>query len=64
METKFGFPVVNAENYLDVFANMGVRPWPRLKEPVLLEEYLKGDLTENQRSEAVRFAPKSEVVIL
>lgn len=63
IETRWGFPIVTAENIYQVLAELGIKPWPRIEPPISLEEYLKRDLTEVQRSE-LRFAPKAEVVFL
>ncbi len=63
METKYGLPLVNAQNFEVVIDELGVKSWPRTREPMILEEYLKGNLTDEERGE-LRFAPKTEVVFL
>ncbi len=63
IEKKWGFPVVNAENVYKVLADMGVRPWPHVKPPMDLRDYMESPLTDEQKGE-LRFAPKNEVVFL
>lgn len=61
METRYGFPLVNAENVLDVLGELGVKSWPRVGEAVRLEDYLRQPLTSRQRDE-LRFLPRMEAV--
>lgn len=60
METRYGFPLVNAENVLDVLKELGIKPWPRVGQ-IPLEDYLIGPLNPRQRSE-LRFLPRIEAV--
>jgi hypothetical protein len=62
-QKQYGFYVVNSDNVFEVLEGLGVRPWPRVTEPVGLDEYLKRDLSESERND-LRFAPKTEVVFL
>jgi len=62
MESKFGFPIVNAENIFEVLKERRITVWPYIQPPMSLEDYAAGNLTETQQEEIRRFAPKSEVV--
>lgn len=64
MQTKHGFPVVDANNVFSVLAALGITRRRAAGPAMALSEYLQRDLTESQRSEAERFSPKSEVVTL
>lgn len=63
MQEQFGFPVVDATNVFDVLDGLGVRPWPHQRPPMSLEEFLEGDLTDEEKSD-LRFAPQTEVIFL
>ncbi|RJO59004.1 hypothetical protein C4546_04205 [Candidatus Parcubacteria bacterium] len=63
VETKWGFPVVNAENIFQYLESVNIKPWPQIEPTVSLDEYLKRDLTDDQKGE-LRFAPKAEVMFL
>lgn len=65
LEKQYGFPVVTAHNFLRVLAELGLAPPKQIGDPEPLEKYLAGpNVTDDQRDEARRFAPKSEVVVL
>lgn len=64
MESKYGFPIVTADNLFEVLNSLGIRNWPHFQPPMDIEDYLAGNLTDRQLEEARRFAPKSEVVFL
>ncbi len=64
MKTKYGFPIVDADNVFPVVAQLGIARWPKVAPPKDLGEYLSGNLTPTEKEEADRFAPKSEVVFL
>lgn len=61
MDTRYGFPLVNAGNVLDVLEELGVKPWPRVGQAVPLEDYLRQPLTPHQHRE-LRFLPRMEAV--
>lgn len=63
IETQWGIPVVTAGSIYQVMAQAGIRPWQETEPVVSLDEYLKRDLSDDQRAE-LRFAPKTEVVTL
>lgn len=63
-ETAYGFPVATAENLIEVIESLGVKPWPRLKPSLPLDEYLKSGIGEEAVLEAQRFSPRNEVVFL
>lgn len=64
LKREFGIPLVTADNYREVFAELGVVPWARTREPVDMDEYLTYGLSEAALAEARRFGPKAEVVFL
>jgi len=64
VETKYGFPIVNAGNIFQVLEQRGIKKWPHVQPPITLEDYIAGSLNQVQRDEIRRFAPKSEVVFL
>ncbi len=59
-KTTFGLRVVTAEN---VLTTTKIKPWRKTTSSLLLDEYIKRDLTEAEKSD-LRFAPKAEVVFL
>lgn len=61
---KWGIPMADRENVLEVFAELGIKPWKELKPPMDLTAYLASEIGQPQKDEAVRFAPKSQVVFL
>lgn len=63
VHSKFGFPVVNAENIFDVLADLGIKPWSKASPVISLDEYIASGLDDAQQAE-LRFAPKTEVVSL
>lgn len=63
VEIRYGHPVVTSKNVFDVLENMGLRRWQRLADPMNLEEYMRKDLTKEEKDD-LRFAPKAEVVFL
>lgn len=56
--------MADRENVLEVFAELGIKPWKELKPPVDLATYLTGTLETKARDEATNYAPKSQVVFL
>lgn len=64
MKSKYGFPIVNADNIFEVVNKLGIKKWPRVEPPMDLEEYLSRDLSKKEREEVELFAPKAEVVLL
>lgn len=52
--------VVTAENIFGTLKNLGVKPWEKIGTPMGIEEYLKKDLSEEEKK-ILRFAPKIEV---
>src|SRR3989344_6579161 len=63
MLTQYGFPIVNSANVFSVLEELGIKRWPRIEGPVLLEKYLGQDLTDRQKREVEKFAPRVEVDI-
>lgn len=64
MEKKYGFPIVNADNIFEILERLRIKKWPHTQPPMDLNGYAAGKLTEEQKEEVRRFAPKSEVVFL
>ncbi len=64
MHPKWGIPMADRNNVLEVFAELGIKPWKELKPPEDLAKYLTGTLEAKDRDDATRFAPKSQVVFL
>lgn len=60
----WGIPMANRHNVLEVFGELGIKPWKELRPPVDLAEYLAGTLEQNDRDDATRFAPKNQAVFL
>jgi hypothetical protein len=60
---QWNLPIVTAATVFPFLESVGIRPWTKLAEPVLLDEYRERELTDQQRSE-LRFAAKNEVVFL
>lgn len=63
IKKKWGFPIVNADNVYKILEGLGVHPWPHVKPPMDLKDYVAGNLTEAEKAD-LRFAPKNEVVFL
>ncbi len=63
MPTKYGFPIVDADNIFNVIDKLGIKKWPRLEQPVSLGEYLSRDLSAAERREAELFMPKAEAIL-
>lgn len=64
MKLQFGIPVATSATIDSVLAEFGIKPWEKVKPSMDLAEYLAGELTEQERTEATRFAPKNQVVFL
>lgn len=64
MEKAFGIPVARSNNYLEVFAALGIVPWEHTAPVMSMADYLAGERSEQERADAERFGPKSEVVQL
>lgn len=64
METRYGFPIVNAGNIFQVIEDLGIRKWKQKGQPADLKEYAARDLSPEERDELERFAPKAEIVFL
>lgn len=60
----YGLPVATADNILDIVSELGVDPWPHTQPVMPLDNYRQLDLTEEERQELDRFAPKVEVLTL
>lgn len=64
MENLHGVPIVSAENVFSFLADQDIVRWDPATKPVMLEEFLDGNISDDERAEALRFAPKTEVVTL
>lgn len=64
MESRYGFPIVNAGNIFQVIDELGIKKWGSIKPSQDLKAYEAGDLSLEEKEELVRFAPKAEVVFL
>lgn len=63
IETRFGFPLVNAENVFSVLADLGIKPWPLLESPMTLNAYRARNLSAAQIKEIDEFCPSIEVAL-
>lgn len=63
VHSEFGFPIATADNIFSLLSDLGIRQVEHSRPVMDFEEYMASDLTEKQRSDAVRFGPKREVVI-
>ncbi len=61
MKQSYGLPVVDLQNLSELIRSREVDRFHKFAEAVPLEEYLKMDLTEDEKKE-LRFAPKIEAV--
>lgn len=61
MVCRYGLPVV--DDLIGYLKQVRLEPWPQIRPAIDLEEYMRGDLTPEQKSE-LRFAPKGEVLFL
>lgn len=61
MKIKYGLPVVSRSNIFSVLDDLGLKIWQPVGEPVPLEQYKQGGLTEAQRKELM-YSPRIEVV--
>lgn len=64
METKYGFPIVTADNVFEILKEKGIAIWPQVQLPMSFEEYRVGNLIEEQKEEMRRYVPRIEVVFL
>lgn len=62
METKYGLPLVDANNIFDVLRELKVCKWQRIGEPERLDDYRRKNLGAKEKDDLRRFAPKIEVV--
>jgi len=59
VDTKFGFPVVDAQNLDEFIQKSGLVPWQRIGEPQQLESYLK--IHVDSAGQLLKHIPKFEV---
>lgn len=64
METalKWGFSILNSENVFSVLGEKKIRPWVRLGDPIPTDDYLKRNLSLDEKRD-LRFMLKTEVVL-
>lgn len=60
-ESRYGFPIVHAEDIHQAFPSLGLSPWP-LHEVASIADYLKRELTPQQQAE-LRFLPKFQAAV-
>jgi hypothetical protein len=61
--SAYGLPVANSHNLRQIARDRGVLPW-RLVEQIPLADYLaRPDTTDEQKTEAARFAPQTEATL-
>ncbi len=61
--TAFGYPIATLENLHEVLTNLKIERWNSIAPTVLLEDYLKRDLSPEDRTD-LRYVPKTEVLFL
>lgn len=61
--TPFGYPIATLENLPEVLEELKIKRWNSIAPTVLLEDYLKQDLTPEDHAD-LRYAPKTEVLFL
>ena len=60
LKKQYDIPVVSAKDVFEVASSLGIVPWKEIGKPTPLEEYLKKDLSPDEKKD-LRFAPKTEV---
>lgn len=50
MITQKGFPLVDADNIVEVFNSLGIRKWEKIGTPIASEDYPEADLSEKEKN--------------
>lgn len=60
LKERYGLPVANADNVFKVLKSLGIVKWEKIENSVMLKDYLKGDLTEEEKRD-LAYLPRLKI---